>query len=75
MFLSYFNDFTKYIFFQQKPCLEDRPWRVDELRGNPAWSRADSLLALGTEGFLSPLRYMHAVALWGGRVRIIAKDQ
>lgn len=74
MFLCYFNDLSKYIFFQQKPSSGDRPWRVGELWGNPVWSRADRLLAQGTEGFRSPLRYMHAVALWGGRVRIITKD-
>lgn len=31
MLLCYFNDLSKYIFFQQKPSSGDRPWRVGEL--------------------------------------------
>lgn len=65
------------IHFQKRANPGDSWWRTGRFRGRPAWSPAGGLLSTrAAPGFRNPLRYMHAVAPWGGKMRrVITEDQ
>lgn len=66
--LYHFSRVLRPLSFQKRASPGDSRWRMGRFRGKPAWSQAGGLLPTReAPGFRSPLRYVHAVAPWGGR--------